>query len=533
MKPSDVNYLSTRRHEKTPKGMMLISYAVAAVIMTVLCCLTRSEALTDWDSWEYAALAVVGKPSGLCLGRWWFIFFMRLAYFAGSACGLDMMHSYVAMQVAVVIMSAGAVVAVMHWTWLFTGRLSAAVLSGCIGLVSPSMLVYCSTVMTEIPTMLFLALTMIFWEMVLARSVSRPVAAEIWSLAAGIAFGIAVSMREPALVFCAWPIISCFIDRPRGRWRLLATAGMASVVTLGFAVCMAWVWSGVDPITNFSNYSQYMRTERETFGFRGWTNLGYMGTHFLVAAPLAVLAFLAHMIRRTPTGKTSKTDCDRKALFRRAKWLGIALLPYVLATWYNASLSFNYRLMLPLAWMAAPIAAVCAEATFAWLGQKYSLSSRTTVVTAGVIVLMISGAIMKVAHVYFLVPCFCYVDYQKQMFEQMQTLPDNSAVFPGPGSAIGIYLQRTGLRPDWIAVPTGFGWTGDNLAQRVEGFFKQGKRVFVNLEPYGWGRIDCEPMEWMALNDMVSRFETRHAVGGFQEILPYSLSIERRKPATE
>ncbi len=533
MKPSDIKDLSADRRGKTPKGAMLISYAAAAAIMTVLCCLTRSEALVDWDSWEYASLAIVGKPSGLGLGRWWFIFFIRLAYFAGSACGLDMMHSYVAMQVAVIIMSVGAIVALMHWTWLFTGRLSAAVLAGCIGLVSPSLMVYCSTVMTETPTMLFLALAMIFWEMVLAKSVSRPAAAGIWSLAAGVAFGVAVSMREPALVFCAWPIISCFIDRPRCRWRLLAMTGAASVATLGFAVCMAWAWSGIDPITNFSNYSQYMHTERETFGFRGWLNIKYLGTHFLLAAPLAGLAFLAHVLRRTPRGKVPQTDSDRKPLFRRAKWLGIAMLPYVLATWYNPSLSFNYRLMLPLAWMAAPIAAVCAEATFAWIGQKCSLSGRMTAVAAGVIVLMVSGTIMKVAYTRFLVPCFYYSDYQKQMFEQMQTLPDNSAVFPGPGSAIGIYLQRTGLRPDWIAVPTGFGWTGDNLAQRVEGFFKQDKRVFVNLEPYGWGRMDCEPMEWMALNDMVSRFETRHAVGGFQEILPRSLSVERRKSTAE
>lgn len=533
MKPSETPNLSVSRCGKTPRCKLLLCYALAAVIMTVLCCLVRSKALIDWDSWEYASLAVIGKPSGLCLGRWWFIFFMRLAYLAGSFFGLDMMHSYVPMQAAVIAMSAGAIVALMHWAWLFSGRLSVAVLAGCIGLVSPSLLVYCSTVMTEIPTMLFLALAMICWEMALGRSAARPAVAGIWSLAAGLSFGIAVSMREPALVFCAWPIISCFIDRPRGRWRLLAMAGVGSVATLGLAVCMAWAWSGIDPITNFSNYSQYMHTERETFGFRGWLNIKYVGTHFLLAAPLAGLAFLTHVLRRATAGKDSKTDRDRKVMFRRAKWFGIAMLPYVLATWYNPSLSFNYRLMLPLAWMVAPIAAVCAEASFVWIGRKCSLSGRMTAVAAGVIVLMISGTIMKVAYRRFLVPCRYYSDYQNKMFEQMQTLPANSAVFPGPGSAIGIYLQRTGLRPDWIAVPTGFGWTGENLSQRVEGFFKQGKRVFVNLEPYGWGRMDCEPMEWRALNDMVSRFETRHAVGGFQEILPRSLRVGRRRPAAE
>lgn len=524
------NLSDIQRRGNSPRATMLISYTLAAAVMAILCCITRSDALTDWDSWEYAALAVVGEPSGLCLGRWWFIFFMRVAYLIGSAGGLDLMHSYVTMQVAVIIMSVAAIVAVMHWTYLFSGRLSTAVLAGCIGLVSPSLMAYCSAVMTETPTMLFLALSMIFWEMVLMRSSSRPIVAGIWASAAGVAFGIAVSMREPALFLCAWPVVSCFIDRPRGRWRLLAITAVSSLATLGFAVCMAWVWSGVDPVTSIGNYSQYMRTERETFGFHGWANLGYLGTHFLIASPLAVLAFLVHALRWAFSGRDSKTHSDRKGVFRRAKWLGISLIPYVLMTWYNPDLSFNYRLLLPLAWMAVPIAAVCAEAALARFGRWVLFPTRTTVITSGIAIVLISGTIMGFAHHHLLVPWFHYTEYQKQMFQQLQTLPDNTAVFPGPGSAIGIYLQRTGLRPDWIAVPTGFGWTGDNLTQRVEGFFKKGKRVFVNLDPYGWGRIGCEPTEWWAINDMVSRFETRPAAGGFIEILPRADRNPDRNP---
>ena len=520
MEPSDIKDFSTCRCRETPRGVLLLCYTLAAAVMVVMCCLSRSEALVDWDSWEYAALAIVGQPSGLGLGRWWFIFLMRIAYLAGSAFGMDMMHSYVAMQVAVIIISAGAIVALMHWTWLFTGRLSIVVLAGCMGLVSPSLVMYCSSVMTEIPTMLFLALAMIFWEMVLSRSASSPFLAWIWALAAGVSFGIMFNMREPAMVFCAWPIISCFVDRPRHRWRLLATTGAASLLTLVFAVCMAWAWSGIDPITNLNNYSQYMHTERETFGFHGWLNVKYTITHFFLAAPLVGLAFLAHIVRRVGAGKACRTDNDRRDILRRVKWLGIATIPYILATWYNSSLSFNYRLMLPLAWVVAPIGAVYAEAMFARIGRKYSISGGVAVVMAATVVLVISFSIMRRAYGYFIRPCLYYSNYQKQMFEQMQTLPENSAVFPGPGSAIGIYLQRTGLRPDWIAVPTGFGWTGDNLTKRVEGFFEQNKRVFVNLEPYGWGRMDCEPMEWMALNDMVSRFETRDATASFKEILP-------------
>ena len=196
--------------------------------------------------------------------------------------------------------------------------------------------------------------------------------------------------------------------------------------------------------------------------------------------------------------------------------------PYVLMTWYNPNLSFNYRLMLPLAWMMLPITAGCAEMTFAWLREKLHLPALAGTIAAGVVVLLLAAVTIKVTFTRMLIPVFCYTDYQRAMFEQMQTLPDNAAVFPGPGSAIGIYLHRTGLRPDWIVVPTGFGWTGDNLTQRVEEFFGKGKRVFVNLDPYGWRREGCVPTEWLAINDMASRYDTRYATGGFIELLPRS-----------
>lgn len=507
---------------KLPRSAVLTSYLIAAAVMGTICLLTRSEALTDWDSWEYAALAVARQPSGLCLGRWWFIFFMRLAYLAGSACGVDLMHSYVPLQLAVAVMSTAAVVAVMHWTYLFTGRLSVAILAGVIGMASPSLVVYCSAVMTEGPTMLFLALAMIGWERALARSGARPRAATLWSAAAGMAFGIAASMREPAVLFCAWPAISCFIDRPEGRWRLLAAGAAGAAGALGFGVCMGWAWSGVDPVTTMRNYCEYMRTERATFGFHPRDNVVFLATHIVIAAPLGALALLAHFLRWGLFGSSSRTDRDRKPVSRRLMWLGVAMGPYVLMTWYNPNLSFNYRLMLPLAWMVLPIAAGCAEMTFAWLREKLHLAALTGTIVAGVVVLLLAVVTMKVTFTRMLIPVSYYTDYQREMFEQMQMLPGNAAVFPGPGSAIGIYLHRTGLRPDWIVVPTGFGWTRDNLTQRVEEFFRKGKRVFVNLEPYGWRREGCVPTEWLAITDMASQYEIRYAVGGFMELLPRS-----------
>ncbi|GAH64417.1 unnamed protein product, partial [marine sediment metagenome] len=107
---------STGSVDRQGKSARLYLYVGAAAVMLLIAALTRSETLTDWDSWEYAAMAARGRPSGLCLGRWWFLAPMRVAYRIGAALGVQPLHCYVPMRIAVALMSAGAVVALMHWT---------------------------------------------------------------------------------------------------------------------------------------------------------------------------------------------------------------------------------------------------------------------------------------------------------------------------------------------------------------------------------------------------------------------------------
>jgi len=231
-------------------------YALCGIVALAIGLLFWPKSLTDWDSWEYAYLAITAQPSGLCLRRWWFIFLMRMAYLFGGGNSLDANNAFVPMKIAVLLMSAGSVVVVMHWTWLITRRMGATGLAGLIAIMSPALLLYCGTVMTEGPTLLMLGITWIAWEKAIKwskKSVSRGVACALLS---GWFFGIAISMREPAMFLCAWPIVSCFIDKPKKRWLLLGAAIFATAASLGLAIVMAWAWSGVDPITAMKSYTQ-------------------------------------------------------------------------------------------------------------------------------------------------------------------------------------------------------------------------------------------------------------------------------------
>jgi hypothetical protein len=497
--------------------------------MLILCVLTRTEMLTDWDSWEYAALAAQGQPSTLCLGRWWFIFFMRLAYLAGRALGVEPTYCFIPMQAAVSIMSAAALAAIMHWVYLITGRLRPAMIAAAVALISPAMAVYCSAVMTEGPALLFIALALIGWDSAVSRSARQPAGAVLRAVLAGMALGIAANMREPALLLCAWPIASCFIDRPRQRWLLLSVAAAGAAATLAVGVGMAWLWSGTDPVTVLRSYIDYMRKERETFGGNLLAHVGFLFTHFSLATPLAVFAFIACAVRYFRGRRLSGPKVARPR-GRRLKWLAISCLPYAAANWYNPNLSFNFRLILPPAWMLLPISALAAETAAGWIYErlKAAASMRPLVVAAAAG----CGALLGLGLTYVLLLTWHFrrARYQAEVCHAMLALPKGAAVIPGTGSPVGTYLNRTGLRRDLKVLVTDFGWTADYLADRVKVYWRDSRRVYINLDARAWVRKTGENLGWKAVRRTVRRFELRPAKEPFKEITRKAASRAARPP---
>ncbi len=113
----------------------------------------------------------------------------------------------------------------------------------------------------------------------------------------------------------------------------------------------------------------------------------------------------------------------------------------------------------------------------------------------------------------------------------MYKLPEGKAyVLPGPASATGLYMLRSGKRPDWFVRTTEiteFDWKADSLRQEFSRELSAGRRVFVNLDSRGWKRPDNEPFEWNALNTAVTSFQQKSFDGAFIELLP---PTKKQKP---
>jgi hypothetical protein len=535
-----------------------VAWACVAAAAVTLCAglLVRGNALTDWDSWDYAALAVQGRPSSLCLGRWWFITFLRGALWIGEAAGADRLYCFVPMQLAVLAASAAAAGLLILWTWRLTGSVKGAIAAGAIVVISPTFMAYSSAVMSEAPSLLFLMLGFLGWEAALGRAgaanaadavaggAAAPRRAARWTpallaLLGGLAFGVAVNMREPLLMLGAWPIVSCLTPRRPGRWRLLGVAAGGAICSLAVGIFMAWTAWGPEttPLDVLRNYNSYMAGERLTRGFDSAANVRYLLLHTVTAAPLGPAMALAGLCllwrkRRRLFSDASAgrgpADCNRppenaenikRAGLRRAAWAAVSSLPLAAFTWYNPDLSFNWRLALPLAWMLAPLMGLLSVEA---LGVLFNGAGKTSpgrffqMVAAGGCAAAISWTGISGL---WLLNHHKYASEQGELFASLQSLPSGSVIVPGPASTAAQYLQRLGFKPDWTVIQTEPDWTGPGLLGRVSGELDKGRRAFIYARPAGWKRGGGYNPEWDAVEHVLKSFAARSADGAFVEIM--------------
>jgi hypothetical protein len=500
----------------------------AAVITSVALYLTRSQYLTDWDSWEYASQAVNSTCSGLCLGRWWFDFFMRQAYVVGTFFGTDLLNCFTPMRLAVSLCTVVGVLVLMHWTYKITGTILAMALAGAMAIISGPLMAYGSAVMTETPAMLLVTSAYLFWENAIRRAQGQvagglPAQAALWALAAGLAFGIAANIREPIVFLTAWPVVSCFVDRPRGRWRLLALAVAGTLITLGIGVVMAWMIRGQDPYHFLQDYNQYMTLERSTYGWSKIMNLLYLLLHTHTAAPLVAAAGIGFVLWLLLAGGKKSPQLARLRGQGRLAALALSTVPYALMSWYNPDLSFNYRLMLPLAWVLIPAAAVLAEVVIADLfltrprpGLPQTSRRRKIAITCLTALAIVQAIIFGTGLLYIHLN---YADCQTRLFQQLQKLPHNCAVVPGPGVPVANFLRDVGLRKEFVVIMAGFDANTDNMAARMQEQLDQGRRVFVNISELNQSRPDGCCFEFTATTQATTRFTQRPGPEPFVELL--------------
>ena len=448
----------------------------------------RSDYLTDWDSWDYAAQALCRHSSDLLLGRWWFVAAMRAAWLAGQwAFGLDRLEGYLAMQAAASLIMAGAVVAGMAWTYRLTRSAAAELLFATLVVTGLMVGIYASAVMTEGATLLTVTLAFLAWEAAVGAK-RRPA---LWALAGGLSFGVAVDIREPAVLLAAWPIVSCLVDRPPRRWMLLGLAAIGAAATLGAGVLGAWAWFPWTDRTYFQNIIQWtgwMSAERSQFGAPILENLRFLAAYSFAACPAALLMALPALawagMRR-----------------RRLLWLAASLAPYAASLALNHDLSVNPRFVIPLVWLLSPMIVAGLDAALVAARRPARLRLAGAAVLGAGINLLALGWGWQMLNDYYL----DYTESQGRTYQAMRRLPADAVVIPGPGTGVARYLDRIG-QTRFIVIGSGWDWPGDKLKPLIDRYLAEGKRVYANLDERDWLNTARKSPEWDQLRSLARNY---------------------------
>lgn len=515
-------------------------YGAAGLAMVAMAMVFQADWLTDWDSCDYAAQAICRQSSDLLLGRWWFIALMRAGWLIGGGMfHLEVSEAHLAMQWTNMLVMAAGVVGLMAWTTRLTGSRPAGLVAAAMVLPGPMLDIYASAIMTEPLTLLMIGGAFYAWERAIRRCGWG------WAIVGGLCFGVAVDIREPAVMLAAWPILSCLVDRPAHRWRLLACAVAGMAVTLAVGMGMAWAWFPWTDRSYWANMTLWtglMSDERKQFGLSLLTNglyvLGFLGAALplVLAGIVPALAWLIWRKHR-PT-KPATTDSTDDAPpgpapnVRRPAWVLLAAGPYLATLLINHDLEVNPRFILPLGWMVVPF---LASVLAAWCQAASARATRRRVSLACAVVLVLGATALAAGWPVIQRYYMEFADEQYLVHQAMRSLPQGSVVVAGPGTPVAGYLRRVGVRPDLVVIASGWDWPrpshppGKTLEQTVDGYLAQGRPVFVNVDPRSWTRTLRVSQEWEQLKAVIDA----HSLSRPSARLAYLAQLLPAEPASQ
>lgn len=483
----------------------LICRIAAFLSMLVTGYLYAVPGLSDWDSWDYTSQAIVGQSSDLALGRWWFIASMRLAYLGGQAlAGLELLDGYRSMQMLSALMGASALPVAMALAHRLTRSLMAEVLLALLVIAGPVVAMYTPTVMTESMTFLITMVALYAWQRAVQPEALLISVPWKWAILAGGAYGLAIDIREPLILFAAWPIATIFLYRPRKSWALLLIATGAAAIVLGIGVIGAWMWHPWgDFWQGLVRWQHWMQQTRLLIGVSFWRNMLGLVEYLSVSAPaLSVLIIPAALWSAR----------SRKDLFV----MGLCSLPYAGALLMNHDFPGQPRYVLPLVFWWGAITAAGLLAGVAMVARKISRPTWQVMAVAMFGIIVSAWGITSSRADFFQLHYYQLADAKNRACKALNQLPADSAVVCGQGSAAAMYLNRLAIKRFSI-IAHGWQWPKD-VRGRIDDELAAGRRVFVIEDCNFWIGHYGPGSEREQLLDALKGYELSAAPQPFVEV---------------
>ncbi|MDQ3821408.1 MAG: glycosyltransferase family 39 protein, partial [Acidobacteriota bacterium] len=194
----------------------------------------------DWDALDYTLASIAGRPSSMALGRSLFIFTNHTAWATAHALfGLSAENAYLLFKYMVVAESPLAVVACWMLAREVTGSLQAATVAALLIATSPYFVIYSGQVMTEIPSLLLLAIALTVY----LRGVKQE---RLWLMLCGaFVLGAGANVRETVAFYALWLAAAPAACGWKLERRAVARVSLSVLVFLCTALgpFLFWFWS--------------------------------------------------------------------------------------------------------------------------------------------------------------------------------------------------------------------------------------------------------------------------------------------------
>lgn len=484
----------------------------AALISLILILIFADPFIGDWDGLDYTILSLRGQPSSMALGRSLFTLYNFLLYRAAHALfDVPPSQAYLIFKYAVVAQGPLAVVTCWALARDLTRSVQSATVATMLLMFSPILIIYSGQVMTDVPAVLVVSLSLLMH----LRGLRQRKTLLVFIGAALL--GASVNLRETTAFYAPWLLLAPFVCGWKSSRRDLFIIVLSFLVFLLFASSGFAYWFLTDPVfrASWHGWRESMRQESATHPV-SIRNLWPFLVYVFVTSPLMLIS-LPFALRRES----------------RERGLSPLLLLAIVGVVADLLLLLNYSTAIvwryPFASMPA-LAPLAGDYLYRTLKSRLGSSGRALAVCGITIVALVVlfGIYIRPISKQFI----AWRNLSRTYNQQLAALPRDAVVMAGQQTVAINYWRGVG-EGEWDVIGTGGGWPGDQLVPLISGYLKNGRRVFLDADPRWWFVCGWQREEIPEVVKLESQFHFRRVSSSIYEIRPVDDASARDTPRLE
>ena len=420
----------------------------------------------DWDGMDYTMLSLAGYPSSMALGRNLFIFSNHFLYqIAHQLFNVPRDQAYLIFKYAVVAQAPLAVIACWLLARDITRSLYTATTAALLIVFSPVFVLYGGQVMTDVPSVLLLAVALIIH----LRGIQQR---KFWLVLIGAGLlGVGVNLRETMAFYAPWLVVAPFVLGWKFQRREVLWVSASCVVFVVLGLGWFGYWFITDPHYRWVWYGwrESMRDESARHPVQ-LSNLRPYVLLYFISAPLVFLTNLFAPVME----------------WRKHHRMTTLLLLWSAGFFANLLLFFNYSTTVNWRYFLTGLPALVPLGAF-WLlrvAEKRAGSEQRAFVACTVLI----GVLAVVLFIFMRPVSYEFIERRAMSREykhRLEQVPPDAIMISGAQTIAVNYWASIGAGR-WKSIGTGGGWPGDRLFPMIQENLNQGQRVFIDADPRWW-----------------------------------------------